>query len=152
MDPIQTEFLFEMRIGVNAPLSVGKTEAGERRFTVITGGRFEGPRLKGEILPGGADSIFIEPDGMTKIDVRGVLRTDDGALIYMQYIGRRHGPAEVMARLARGENVDPSEYYFRTALTFETGDRRYAWLNGVVAVATGNRPPQGPTYKVYRLL
>ncbi|WP_342641142.1 DUF3237 domain-containing protein [Rhodoligotrophos ferricapiens] len=152
MESIETEFLFELRIDVNPPLSVGKTEAGDRQFVVIRGGRFEGPKLKGEILPGGADAIFVEPDGLSKLDVRGVLKTDDGALIYIQYIGRRHGPAEVMARLRRGEPVDPSDYYFRTALTFETGDPRYAWLNGVVAVAKGQRPPQGPIYRVYQLL
>ena len=152
MDELTSEFLFEMKIDVHAPLGIGETRQGERRFVVIKGGRFEGPKLKGEVLPGGADSIFMTPDGLALLDVRGVLRTDDGAMIYIQYVGRRHGSAAVMARLAAGEAVDPSEYYFRTALTFETGDPRYAWLNGVLAVAKGSRPPAGPVYRVFQIL
>jgi len=152
MDELKSEFLFEMTVDVNSPLCMGATQQGERRFVVVTGGRFEGPKLKGEVLPGGADSIFMTPDGIAQLDVRLVLKTDDGALIYLQYLGRRHGPADVMARLAAGEAVDPSSYYFRTVLTFETGDARYAWLNGIVAVAKGSRPPAGPIYKVFQIL
>lgn len=152
MDELKSEFLFEMKIDVNAPLDIGRTEQGERRFVVISSGRFEGPRLSGEVLPGGADSIFMTPDGIALLDVRAVLKTDDGAMIYIQYVGRRHGPADVMTRLAAGDAVDPASYYFRTALTFETGDARYSWLNGMIAIAKGSRPPAGPIYRVFQIL
>lgn len=151
MDTVETEFLFEVKIDVAAPISTGSSEHGERRIVNITGGRFEGPRLKGEVLPSGADWIWVEPGGRTRLDVRGLLKTDDGAHIYIQYVGRRHGPPEVMARLAAGEDVDPSEYYFRTIMTFETADERYDWLNGLLAVGKGRRPPEGPVYRMYAI-
>ena len=79
------------------------------------GGSFEGPRLRGEVLPDGGDWLLMRPDGVLEQDVRITLKTDNGAFIYLRYAGMRHGPPEVMARLAQGETVDPSEYYFRVA-------------------------------------
>ncbi|MGF7161675.1 hypothetical protein FHS85_003316 [Rhodoligotrophos appendicifer] len=152
MDELSSEFLFELKIDVHAPVSMGQTEAGERRMVVIAGGTFEGPKLRGEIMPGGSDAIFVEPNGLSRIDVRGVLRTHDGAYIYIEYFGRRHGPPDVLAKLAAGEPVDPSSYYFRVAFTFETGDPRYDWMNSIIAVAKGARPPQGPVYRVFQIL
>ena len=81
-----------------------------------------------------------------------MLRTDDGALIGMTYQGFRHGPAAVIERLNRGEPVDPSEYYFRTAPLFETSAPKYDWLNRIVAIATGDRKPEGPIYEVFEVL
>ena len=116
------------------------------------GGTFQGERLRGTVLPGGADWIIVRGDGATTLDVRLVLETDDKALIGMTYRGMRHGPAAVMERLNRGEMVDPSEYYFRTAITFETAAAKYDWLNRIIAIGTGRRPPEGPVYEIFEVL
>ena len=97
---------------------IGATPNGNRRVGLVAGGKFEGPKLKGTVLPGGADWIIGRPDGSTTLDVRIVLETDDGAAIGMTYRGMRHGPAAVMERVNKGEFVDPAEYYFRTAVAF----------------------------------
>jgi hypothetical protein len=79
------------------------------------------------------------------------METDDGALIGMTYLGMRHGPKEVMDRMARGEPVSPSEYYMRATPRFETGDARYAWLNRIVCVATGARHPAAVELDVFEV-
>ena len=152
MGEIRTAFLFTVTIAVAPPQIVGATPIGERRNVPVTGGTFEGKRLRGIVLPGGSDWIVVRTDGVWQLDVRLPLQTDDGALINMSYKGFRHGPAAVLERLNRGETVDPSEYYFRTAPFFETASAKYAWLNGIVAVATGHRTASGPTYQVYEVL
>jgi len=105
----------------------------------ITGGRFSGERLSGRVLPGGADWQVIRADGVADLDARYTLETADGALIYVRNKGYRHGPDDVMRRLAAGEAVEPTLYYMRTTPWFETGDARYAWLNRIVCVGTGAR-------------
>lgn len=152
MRTVELEHLFTVRFEVTAPQSLGKTPYGERRIVQVTGGSFEGPKLKGKVVPGGGDWLLLRNDGVLQMDVRATLQTDDGALIYMTYRGVRHGPAEVIDRLNRGEIVDPSEYYFRTAPFFETGSEQYAWLNRIVAVATGERLPGQAVYTVYQVL
>jgi uncharacterized protein DUF3237 len=152
MSDVQTRLLFTIELTVGEIQAVGKTPLGERRVVPVKGGRFEGPRLKGTVAEGGSDWILARPDGALQLNVRLVLKTDDGALIGMTYQGYRHGPAAVMDRLNRGEKVDPSEYYFRTAPFFETAAPKYAWLNGIVAVALGHRPPTGPVYRVFEVL
>ena len=154
MSEIQTEFAFEMRLSVAQPLAmVGDTPVGDRRIARVTGGTFEGPALRGTVHDGGGDWIINRRDGVTQLDVRLTMETDDGVLIYMTYRGLRHGPAEVMARLAAGEPVDPSELYFRTTPYFETAsDGKYAWMNKACFVATGDRKPEGPVYRVFQVL
>jgi hypothetical protein len=152
MDSIDSTFLFEMRMEVAVPMLTGPTAGGERRVVSILGGTFEGPRVKGVVMPTGNDAIFIQPGGRTLLDVRTVLKTHDDALIYLQYRGVRNGPPEAMQRLAAGERVDPATYYFRTALTFETGDTRYDWLNDLLAIGVGDRLPSGPIYRVFQVL
>jgi hypothetical protein len=152
MQRIELEHLLTARFEVSPARSLGMTPFGERRIVQITGGSFEGPQLRGVILPEGGDWLLLRIDGILQLDVRATLQTDDGHLIYMTYRGVRHGPAEVIARLSRGETVDPSEYYFRTAPFFETGSDKYGWLNGIVSVATGERIPAGPIYTVYQVL
>jgi hypothetical protein len=150
---IKTQHLFTMPVDVELPLQmVGATPIGERRIAKVTGGTFTGPEMKGKILPGGGDWLLLRSDGSLQLDVRVTLETDDGALIFMTYRGFRHGPAEVMARLNKGEDVDPSEYYFRVAPFFETGAEKYDWLNRIVAVGTGHRLASGPVYEVYQIL
>jgi hypothetical protein len=133
------QLLYTSRIDIAAPLEVGKAAYGQRRVINITGGAFAGPRLSGRILPGGADWQVIRHDGIAELDARYTLETADGALIYIRNWGLRHGPPGVIARLSAGEKVDPGEYYFRTTPVFETGAPAYAWLNGVIAVAVGER-------------
>jgi hypothetical protein len=154
MSEIQTEFVMEMRLSVAMPLTaLGNTQYGDRRIARVTGGTFEGPKLKGTVHDGGGDWILNRTDGVTQLDVRLTMQTDDGALIYMTYKGLRHGPADVMAKLAAGEPVDPSLLYFRTAPFFETAaDGKYAWMNKAVFVATGRREPSGPIYRVFQVL
>jgi len=152
MAEIRTAPLFIMRLQVSGMQPIGATPNGNRRIGLVAGGSFEGARLKGTVLPGGADWIIVRPDGATTLDVRLVLETDDGAAIGMTYRGMRHGPAAVMDRLNRGEVVDPSTYYFRIAVAFETAAAKYAWLNGAVFVGTGDRTPNGPIYDVFEVL
>jgi hypothetical protein len=103
------------------------------------------------VLPGGADWRVIRTDGVADLDARYTLETADGALIYVRNRGYRHGPGEVIQRLARGENVDPSLYYMRTTPSFETGDARYAWLNRIVCVATGARRAAAVELEVFEV-
>ncbi len=152
MAELRTAHLFTLTLEVAGMQPIGATPAGDRRVGLVAGGRFTGPRLSGTVLPGGADWIMLRPDGATTLDVRIVLQTDDGAAIGMTYRGMRHGPPAVMERMARGEAIDPSSYYFRTSVTFETAAPKYDWLNRIIAVGTGHRPPQGPVYDVFEVL
>lgn len=149
---VHTRQLFVIKLDVRPVLSVGDTPTTRRRVGVIYGGRFEGERLSGEILDGGSDWQSGRKDGSTLLDARINLKTDDGALICMVYQGLRLGPAAVMARLEKGEEVDPASYYFRINPMFETASEKYAWLNGILAVGTGHRLPDGPVYNVFELL
>ncbi len=151
MRSIELAHLFTARFEVGPPRSLGATPFGERRIVRITGGSFEGPRLRGTVLPEGGDWLLLRADGVLQLDVRATLQTDDGHLIYMTYRGVRHGPPAVIERLNRGEAVDPDEYYFRTAPFFETAAEPYGWLNRIVAVATGERLPGGPVYTVHEV-
>jgi len=150
---IQTRHLFTLTADVPGIVELGATPQGTRRIATVSGGTFRGERLSGKIqaVPGG-DWILVRPDGATILDVRVTLETDDRQLIYMTYRGVRHGPAEVMARLAKGEAVDPASYYFRTTPVFETASAKYDWLNRIVSVATGRREARGPVYEVYEVL
>ena len=145
------QFLYTSRIEIDPPLMVGQSPYGERRIINIKGGAFSGPRLSGRVLPGGADWQIIRADGITEVEARYSLETHDGALIYIYNRGLRHGPPEVIARLASGQDVDPAEYYFRTTPVFETGASDYAWLNGVVAIATGQRRADEVIITVYEV-
>lgn len=152
MNDVRTALLFTVTFTTAPPQMLGKTPLGDRRIVVVTGGSFEGPKLRGTVEPGGTDWILARPDGALQLDVRLSLKTDDGALIGMSYRGYRHGPAAVIERLNRGEKVDPSEYYFRTAPYFETSAPKYDWLNRIISVGLGHRLPAGPVYRVFEVL
>jgi hypothetical protein len=143
-------WLYRASIAVAKPHLLGVTPMGERRIIDIVGGTFEGERLRGEILPGGADWQIVR-GAVSVLEARFTMRTDDGALIYVMNHGIRKGPAEVMARLAQGEAVDPRSYSFRMSPRFETSAERYAWLNDIVAVGSGMRTPDRVIYDVYEL-
>jgi hypothetical protein len=151
LEPVtpRLERLCRATVEIAAPLTVGATPLGERRIIPITGGRFEGEKLAGEVLPGGADWQLVRPDGATLLEARYTLRTSDGALVYVRNRGLRCGPRELLARLARGEAVDPASYYFRTTPEFETGAPQYAWLNDLVAVCSAVRMASAVILDIY---
>ena len=141
-----------MRLNVRKLLSVGATPGAFRRVGVVPGGLFEGERLSGEVLEGGSDWQTVRSDGAYALNVRLVLKTNDDALIGMTYQGVRHGPPEVIARIEKGEVVDPTSYYFRITPVFETAAPKYDWINRVVAVGIGHRRADGPIYSVFEVL
>jgi hypothetical protein len=148
-----TSPLMTMQVHVTPPQNIGAVPLGTRRVAPISGGVFEGPRLHGTVLPGGsADWLLLRADGVLELDLRVTLRTHDGALISMRSFGLRHGPPDVIAALGRGEPVDPASYYFRTTPRFQTADPAYAFLNRLVAVASGDRRPEGSVYTIHELL
>ena len=144
--------LMAMRLDVRRPMPVIATPGAARRIGVVTGGSFDGERLSGTVMDGGSDWQTLRPDGSMLLDVRLVLLTDDGAHIAMTYRGVRAGSPEAIARVERGEVVDPSEIYFRTIVQFETTAPRHEWLNRVVAVGIGQRRADGPVYSVFEVL
>ena len=133
-----------------AMTTIGKTPAGLRRIAPVTGGTFVGERLNGIVLPG-ADWVINRPDGVMMIDVRLLLKTDDGAMIYLSYQGRFLAEPAAMARFGKGEPLDPSEYSLATMAKFECGDEPYTWLNNVIAVSTGQRTATGPIYDIFEI-
>jgi hypothetical protein len=143
--------LFRAEIALGPAQELGASPLGRRRIIPITGGRFAGERMSGRVLPGGADWQVLRADGVADLDARYTLETEDGALIYVKNHGYRHGPREVLERLAAGEDIDPTLYYMRTTPLFETGDERYAWLNRIVAVATGARRPTAVELDVFEV-
>ena len=149
---MKLEFLLEYTADLQLPTpNTGAGPFGTRGLAVVTGGSFEGPRLKGTLRAGGGDWWLRGPDGVTRLDVRATFETGDGALIYVQYYGVNM-PEGGRPRPQPGE---PSEYgdgYFMTSPRFETGDDRYAWLNGLVCVAEGKRTEQGVAYRVYAVV
>jgi hypothetical protein len=152
MAEIKTKPLMSLKLQVSGMQAIGAAPGGDRRVGLVAGGTFSGERLNGTVLPGGADWIITRPDGCMTLDVRLVLQTDDGALIGLTYRGLRHGPAEIMAKVAAGEPVDPALYYFRTAILFETSAPKYDWLNRVFGIGTGSRTAVGPEYEIFELL
>jgi hypothetical protein len=147
----ELRFLYASRIEIQSPLQVGRSPYGQRRIIHITGGSFFGPQVCGTVLTGGADWQFVRSDGVTELEARYTLKTDDGALISIVNWGLRHGPQEVMERLMAGEPVDPVEYYFRTTPKFETGTGKYIWLNKTVAVGVGERRANEVLITVYEV-
>jgi len=131
--------LMKVEVTLEPARELGDTPLGRRRIIGISGGRFSGARLSGKVLAGGADWQLVRADGSAFLDARYTLQADDGALIYVSNQGFRHGPKDAMARLARGEEVDPSLIYTRTTPRFETSAPQYAWLNRTVFVASGVR-------------
>jgi hypothetical protein len=143
------ELLTRVRATLAEPLELGQTPWGRRRVIGVTGGEFDGPLLSGRVLPGGADWQIVHEDGTASIDTRYTLECHDGALISVATRGCRRGPREVLERIAAGDAVDPSEYYFRVSIRYETSAPRYQWLNWVVAVASAVRLADQVMYDAY---
>ena len=140
MPPTLTH-IADVAIQVGQPITVGEMPDGLRRLVPILGGTIQGPRLKGAIVPAGADYQLIRRDGYTTLDARYVARLNDGAMIYIVNTGVRFGPPEVMARIINGELVDPTQIYFRTTPRFETASPTYEWLTRPLFLASGARHP-----------
>lgn len=143
------ELLGRFEVMIGEPLEIGTTPAGRRRTIPILGGRFEGPRVRGDVLAGGADWQSVLDDGTAIIDTRYTLRTEDGALIAIATRGLRHGPPEVIAALARGESVDPAAYYFRVTVDLQTAAPAYEWLTRALIVAAAARLADTVIYDAY---
>ena len=144
--------LMTVRIAAAAPQKLGTVPHGVRIIVPVTGGDFDGPRLRGRILPGGGDWLLLRSDDVLELDLRITLETDDHALIYMTFQGLRHGPPDVIAALGRGEAVDPASYYFRTVPRFETSSEKYAFLNRMIAVGIGETRPDGAIHRIDEIL
>jgi uncharacterized protein DUF3237 len=142
--------VYRLEAALGDPLDVGEVSQGQRRIVPLTGGAFTGPELNGKLLPGAsADWQIVLPDGTALGDIRYTLQTDGGALLYVQSRGVRHGSAEVIGRLALGEDVDASEYVFRTSTQIETASRDLDWLNKGVFISVAGRRPGAVVYETY---
>ena len=142
--------VYRLEATVGEPLDLGNVAQGHRRIVPQTGGTFTGPELHGKLLPGAsADWQVVLPDGTALGDIRYTLQTDTGELLYVQSRGVRHGSAEVLARLARGADVDASEYTFRTSTQIETAAPRLDWLNKGIFISVGGRQATGVIYETY---
>jgi hypothetical protein len=142
--------VYRLEATLGEPLDVGDVSQGRRRIIPQTGGTFTGPELNGRLLAGvSADWQTVLPDGTAIGDIRYTLQTDDGALLYVQSRSVRHGSPEVLARLARGEEVDASDYTFRAATEIETASRDLDWLNKGVFISVGARTPTSVIYDTY---
>ncbi len=148
-EPLLTR-VYRLDATLGEPLDLGDVAQGHRRIAPLTGGTFSGARIAGTLLPGAsADWQIVLPDGTALGDVRYTLRTDAGDLLYVQSRGVRHGSPDVLARLARGEDVDPGEYTFRTATQIETASKELDWLNKGVFISVGGRGAGTVIYETY---
>lgn len=148
---LPVEHLFDMHVDLQ-PAQPIPTPVGTRMTFITTGGVVEGPKLRGELLPGGGDWLILGSDGVGRVDVRATLRTHDGVLIHYESRGVIKIPADGMQRLAAGEVLPFEETYVRTTPKFETADERYAWLSEVVAVGYNILSPNHIDYRIYRVL
>ena len=157
MSEIETEFLFEARVALyHPPVDVGAGPEGRRVIYFVKSGAFEGPRLRGRVVPNsGADWVRVRPDGSFHLDVRFCLETDDGAMIYVHWHGRSTAlPENLEYALDLAKPDDPQggdRYYFRTNPEFETGDKRYAWLNNIVSVTKSRTGDGGVIHRVFAI-
>ncbi len=149
----ELEFVYEATGNLGVPIPIGATPDGTRRIIpILEGGSVDGPLIRGALLGSAADWQLTRPDGVTVADAVYALRTDDGVIIQIRNRGLRHGPAEVMQRLAAGAEVDPAEYYFRTAPEFMAPSGKYDWLNRSIFICAGARYAAKIRLWVWRVL
>lgn len=149
---MNSRLLMTLGLTTAATQDLGQGPRGARVTFPITGGTFEGPRLRGSVLPGGGDWTILRPDGVLELDLRVTLQTDDGALVHMTFEGLRHDTPNAVAALRRGEVADPASTYFRTLPRFETAVPKYAFLNQLLAVGTGEIRASGPVHIIDEIL
>jgi len=148
----QLEFALELRVNIGPSLELRSGSFGTRRSIPITGGTFHGQGIVGSVLPGGADWQIIDCDGLTFVDARYVLETEDGVRIEVHNEGIRHGSSSILARIAAGESVPASQYYFRTAPRFYPPDGKYDWLKRFVFLGDAERHADLVIVRVWRVL
>ena len=129
--------------------SVGETPLGGRRILYVKRGSFAGPRVRGEVLPGGVDWVLVRKDGVSQLDVRITLRSEDGSLIFADYRGIADIPPDVRTRISKGEDAPPAQYYFRINPVFETASEKLAWLNRLIAIGVGKLTATGVVYNIF---
>lgn len=151
-DNIEFEWLMTARVEVKRPMQIGDTPTGFQQGVPIGEGHFEGPSIKGTVIPGSFDWQVIQRDGIAMLDVAGAMLTDDGVTMKVASKGMRHGPAEVMERLSRGEQVPPDEYYMRAVAEFDAPAGPYDWLNKSLFVSWGERYVNEVVIHYYRVL
>jgi len=150
---VRSTFAFEAEVTVDAPHVIGPSAWGLRRVVPITGGVLKGERLRGRVLPGGADWQVVRPDGVLDIEAKYTLQAEDGTKIMVTNKGMRHGPPEIIDKLTRGEIVDPALYYFRTCAQFEApGDSAHAWLNRALFIGIGERTAKAAIIRFHQVL
>jgi len=145
------DFVCELKVKLKPPYIVGETPHGMRRIIPIIGGSFEGPAMKGEILDGGADWQIVRKDGVAELEAHYQIKTDDGVIIYVKNTGLRVATPEVAARIGKGEQVSPSEYYFRAVPKFEAPEGKYHWMNNAIFICKGVRNPDDVTIQVWKV-
>lgn len=148
---LPVEHLFDISIDLELAQMI-PTPVGTRLTFVVKGGSFEGPRIRGEMLPGGGDWVSLGADGISRMDVRATLRTDDGVLIHYESHGLLKFPKDGRQRLAKGERLPFDETYVRPTPRFETSDERYAWLCGIVTVGYGEYGWGRIDHRMYSIL
>ena len=149
---LATKYVFSLAIKVGTPIVAGDTGHGVRRVIAVLGGEVRGPGMKGTIFPVGADFQVIRPNGFTELEAKYAFEMDDGAVIYIENIGIRFGPKELLDRIAKGETVDPALIYFRSVPRFETGAANYRWLMENLFVGVGARYPDRVELDVHQVL
>ena len=151
-DGLTTEHLFDAQFDLETPQALGATPLGGRNIFIIKSGTVSGPKLNGTVLPGGGDWYLGRADGVGELDVRGTIKADDGALIFVRYTGVMDANVSIIGRVFSGEDVPLSEYYFRTTPRLETSAEQYAWMNSRVCVAVGAIAPNKVSYRVFGIL
>lgn len=149
----ELEFVYEAGGDLEAPRQIGNTYDGTRRIIpIVAGGYVKGPRISGKLMGNSADWQLTRQDGVTVADAIYAIEEDDGTIIQIRNKGLRHGPPEVMARLAAGEEVDPAEYYFRTVPEFIAPEGPHDWLNRSIFICSGARYASSIKLWVWRVL
>jgi hypothetical protein len=149
---LSTRYVFSLVIRIGAPVVAGDLGHGVRRIIPILGGELHGEGMKGTIFPFGADFQIIRPNGFTEVEAKYAFQMDDGAIVYIENVGIRFGPKELLDRIARGEVVDPALIYFRSVPKFETGAAKYRWLRENLFIGVGARHSDRVEIDVHKVL
>jgi hypothetical protein len=149
---LQTKYVFSLDIKIGTPIVAGDFGHGVRRAIPILGGEVRGEGIKGTIFPCGADFQTIRPNGFTELEAKYAFELDDGTIVYIENVGIRFGPKELLDRIAKGETVDPALIYFRSVPKFETGSKNYRWLMENLFIGVGARHPDRVEIDVHQVL